>query len=125
VNNIPSEFERFRISVKERCELVELICNKIIKLEEYFINVKKMRSSKTKKGSGDKGKDKDKDKDEFSAKKEIKVKGLHIIKNELEFAVQVMILMTLMTLMTLMILMILMMYFFQSNYYYSNNYHSA
>ena len=90
VNNIPSEFEKFKISIKDRCELVELICNKIIKLEEYFINVKKMRNAKTKKGSTDKGKEKDKD--EFSIKKEIKVKGLHIIKSELEFAVQVIIL---------------------------------
>jgi len=105
VNNIPSEFEKFKISVRDRCELVELICNKIIKLEEYFINVKKMRSSKTKKGSGDKGKDKDKD--EFSVKKEIKVKGLHIIKNELEFAVQVIILMISLHLITLTIFIVL------------------
>ena len=85
INNLPESFDKFSISVRDRSELVELVCNKIIKLEEYFINVKRMKSSKSKKG--DKGKDKD-DVD-LTIKKESKIKGLHITMNELEFTVQV------------------------------------
>lgn len=90
INNIPNEFEQFKITVQQRRHLVEQVCDKIIKLEEYFINVKKIKSNKAKKG-GSKSKEKEKEKDEaeVSIKKETKIKGLHIIKNELEFAVQV------------------------------------
>lgn len=88
INNIPNEFEQFKITVQQRRHLVEQVCDKIIKLEEYFINVKKIKSNKAKKG-GSKSKEKEKDEPEVSIKKETKIKGLHIIKNELEFAVQV------------------------------------
>jgi hypothetical protein len=85
INNLTESFERLSISVKDRSELVELVCNKIIKLEEYFINVKKMKAGKSKKGE----KSKDRDDPDLTIKKETKIKGMHITMNELEFTVQV------------------------------------